>query len=328
MIARVAMVSALLLVLLSPSSAQEIVHAARGPIAVRDLFPLTSMLPAFRTSPQWLTDNANSVAFSLSSAWSNTTNKRGREFSYDVETRLLEPAVNWRLNDQWSLYASIPGYWRGGGILDEPIYLWHELLHLPQGPRDNSGGRDNLYEIRGRTDSGEIAELTHDGFGWGDLDLRVSHRHRSIADQWLLDTTFGVQIPTSSAEYGLEGAAISLSGLLAKQSGFWSFYGGGQYSFLTDETVDAFRFNRHQASLLSGVEYKFESASAYAGLVFNLGLVENIQRLPQYQLYFDTAVRVELGQHWLAEVLLRENPIPEEGSADVTLYFSLVHRGG
>ena len=307
--------------LLAPVQAEQ----ARGPILVRDLFPLTTMLPTMSESGLRNVSD-ESLSFGINSAWSNTANRKGRNFTIDAETRLLDPTLGFRLDRDTAVRVALPLYWRGGGVLDEPIYLWHEALHLPQGPRDNAGGRDNLFSVTGITESGKRARLDREGFGVGDLDLSGFHQVQSADQSWLADIGVGIQLPTGASQFGLEGPAPFTSLLLERRYEQWSLYAGGQYSYLTDTALEDFRYNRHQGISLLGAEWKLAGVSAYVGLLGNFGLVENIRQLETYQLYLDTGVRIDVAKHWEVVLNLRENPAPEDGSADFTVFAGINRR--
>ena len=297
---------------------------AGRPVVVRDLFPFSAMVPGLDSNN--LQFSQQELAVELASGWSNTINGKSDRFLIDVETRLLEPKVTYRVDENSNLSLALPWYWRGGGVLDESIYQWHEFFGLPQGPRDGQSGRDNRFLIKARNDSGEFIELTKQGYGIGDLNFNYNYKLAQFSERNHGQLQMGLLLPTSRSEYGLEGLALSLGLSQTYRGSFYSLYAIGQYSYLSDPWVGEFKLRNHLFASLLGVEFPFESCALQLLLTYQSDLLQNIPSFPVYQLYLDAVIVIDVADYTSFQLVIRENPGPDTGSADISGYLNLVFR--
>ena len=146
----------------------------------------------------------------------------------DAETRVFDPKARIGLGSGFSLSLEQPIVWRGSGVLDQPIFEWHQAFGLPQGPRDLRSIEDDSYDIVLRTSDGENRRLRHKGTHLADLSMALDYQIREeTGNSPALLSKVALQIPTGAKEYRLEGWALSAALFAEKHWSALALYAGG-----------------------------------------------------------------------------------------------------
>ncbi len=296
----------------------------RGPIGIADPFPLGIVAPSF------VPDTTETIApksFQLSSnlSWSNTINRKGSSFIIDSETRVWRNSLRVAPLDGWELGVELPVVWRGGGVFDDPIYTWHETFHLAQGPRDDRDVEDNEFRIEGRTKDGQSFDIRRNGTGFGDVKLFSKVK---LSDQSATRPAFSamasLQLPSGTDTYGLEGPGVTGGLLASKRWKIFGLYSGLSYTYLSNTQYEEIRYRKHRTEGFLSLEAAFRVMSGFLQLTAASSLIDNIERFPDYQVYFDSGFAISLGSFCDVQFLIRENPAPDHGTADFTVFVGLV----
>jgi len=301
----------------------EVPNWQRGPIGIRDPFPLGLLVPSFvAQSPEVLPRHGLSLKTSL--LWSNTINRKSGGYLIDSETRVLGFLLKGSPTENLELSIDLPLVWRGGGVLDGPIFSWHKTFGLSQGPRDDDDIDHDQYLIEGLTRDDESFQLNRQGTHFGDLTLGAKYLV-SKGNQFVpaVSLVASVQLPTGADTYGLNGLGLSAGLLASKSWGRWALYQGVNYSYLVDPKVESLRFERHRAAGFVSAEYALDYLSAHLALSAASNLLDNVQRFPEYQTYLDFGLTFPLSDRIELQLLLRENPAPGKGTADFSMYAAL-----
>lgn len=314
-----ALVSAAYLCLCGKAMAEKVENWDRGPIELEDQFPLAMLHSNFiAASPAVL--EKGSFRLRSSFAWTNTVNRTGTDFLIDAEVRSQSLSVAYSPIDNFEVVATLPIVWRGGGVLDSFIYDWHDFFGLPQGPRNDPDIENDNFEIVGINDDGSGFSLTRSGTYLGDLQIGGKFLISEGTDSlpaWAL--TASLQLPTGAKTYGQDSIDIVTGVLASKRWGWFTAYSGLGYTFIGDQETENLHFNRHRISGFTHFEARvWKKISFLVGLHASSSLIKDVRRFPNYQLYLDTGGKIELSDSLMLELLVRENPDPAEGTADVT----------
>lgn len=299
----------------------------RGPLELSDQFPLglyhLSFLPS---SPETLP--AKSVELRGSFAWTNTHNRIAGALDIDSEIRSLELSANYGVSDSLELGLQVPILWQGGGVLDSFIENWHRTFGLPQGPRDDPGVLNDSLSLEYRNDENQISSLESQGLALG--DARVSSKYQlSKGDRELpaLAFTVDLRVPSGSSRFGGDSLDIGLGVHASKGFGSIYVYSGLGYQFFEDTKREELEFERHRAQGYVYLEWAIaEKVSLLLGASLASDLIANISRFPDYQMYLDIGGYIELSPSAELELLVRENPTPDTGTADYTMMLGLRHQ--
>jgi hypothetical protein len=259
-----------------------------------------------------------------------TTNSFINEPGYqiDEEFRTFQLSADYAVSDDLTLLARVPVLWRGGGVLDGVIDDWHRVFSLPRGGREVVA--DDQYFIGGITDDGDVFDLDANGLGLGNIATGARYKLFRSADD---GTTVALQsllsLPTAEGSLGHEGIDLSL-GLIAERP-FGSFYltVGGALLGRSDDSIDTIEYADIVGSGFVYLEWLVsERWSLGVGLQGSTRQIDSIVGFPEHTLYLDTSVGYRLSAHQSLQVLVRENPSPQEGSADVTFALQYQHEIG
>jgi len=152
----------------------------------------------------------NGSQFLLSVANTTNMNRRGGErLLVDVESTELRWLWARKLNNDWSLRASVPLVHYGGGIFDPVIDGFHRMFGLPAGSRPLRAENQLAIEYSSPTDSIR-ADQSYTGIG--DASFEVGHQlidRRAFA----LSAWSGIELPLGSSR--------NLAGDGALDAGAW-----------------------------------------------------------------------------------------------------------
>ena len=304
-------------------------HAwGRGPFGIRDQFPLALLKPGFRAeSPEVLGEHNSLIRGNF--ILTNTINRKDRNYLIDSESRVLELELARGLTERFQVGLSLPIIWRGGGVFDSAIFEWHKLLSLPQGPRDDDDIEDDEFKIEARTEDSERIGLETSGTRFGNALLMgkylLTAGEPSSAPALSLRTE--LMLPSGADQYAVDGTMLGVNLDLSRRFEDFLLYGSVGYSYASDSSEHGFGFEQNRFAGAVSLEWEWcDSSSLILGVTVLNQLLDNVRHFPNYQIYLDTGIVFDISAHSTLELVLRENPAPDQGTADVSLMLGIEYR--
>lgn len=293
-------------------------------VSIGDQFPIALLHSSLRPREAQVLPT-DTFRFRSSLAWSNTANRKRGHYLVDAETRVFEFELETTVAKNFEIGLRLPLIYRGGGVLDRPIYRWHEIFGLPQETRDDDDVGDDEHRIGGRNEDGSRYDLRREGTYFGDITLSGQYQIIEESDSLpALSIRTEFQLPTSAEEYGQDKVDLQVAILSAKGSAQWRFYGGAAYLHSLDTRESGLSFMRHRASAFLASRYVFWRKNAVSfTLLGSSQLISQASLFPKYSIYVDLAYQRVLSPRFTFEFLLRENPAPDEGTSDVSFLLAL-----
>lgn len=251
---------------------------------------------------------------------SNTHNLRRGFFEIDAESYTCGGRFETSLNDDLRFSFSSFFINTGSGVFDSSIRHFHNIFGFPNGPRRSTN--QNRYVATGRLNSGERFNIEREDFGLRDPMIAASYSLLEISKSETLYLEGMMSLPLGLSEYSLSKPDFKIS-LVITGTHLWLNYSSGVSA--------VFHFDRQQ----HGVQYEFvqfagffssivpitETFSLVLGTTLRSNMAEDVALLPNYAWYLDTGVRYVYGsQDEFVDVVLRENPAPDKGTTDVSLF--------
>ena len=311
----------------------------RGPIEVRDNYLLAQpflTLPA--VSPDTLGCGRTSIR--AQAVWSNTFGWRQtqtgetpaiRYFLVDGETRTGEVTVAHGFTRNLDLGARVAVHWRGGGISDDTIDTFHEVLSF-LGLTDNKRAdfRRDAFRVEGlREDGGSFDANQDKGTGLSNLELFGKWRFVDGGrDGWSWALIGRATVPTGSHPFdpeGYEGAA-QVAGARRLSCDWDVFLGAGAIG-RTETEFQGMKFSDVVGHVFVALEWRF--APRWSLLVesdYSTTLSDGIQRYDVDRWYLDLGAKVDLGNHATLEVGFVENLISQQTTLDFGLHLGIEFR--
>ena len=294
----------------------------QGPVELANQYPLallhTNMEPDRASVPA-----AGSLLLDSNLSWSNTLSGKKHAYRIDAETRVLTGQLEYSHTDDMAVEIALPLVWRGGGVLDSFIDHWHQAFGLPRGNRPDV--EDDRYLLAGDNTDGSEFELKERGASLGDITLSTQHVLSAWSDEehkWAISPS--LRLPTARDSFGQDAIDIGLEVLGEASNGQLNLYWGGGYVLFLDNYEQGLRYQSNHFAGFSTFEYLLsDSWGASLGLVAYSALLKDVEYHPNYSLYLDFGLKHKLSDMHALELLLRENPGPDEGTTDVTFYFGL-----
>lgn len=305
---------------------------ASGLIPFENLSPIIGQLPqaTYPSNPQ---NQKSNWVYSIEATTANYISSRsdnGVTYYIDGETTLVSQSLAYQL-DESTIGILLPWQNHGNGVLDRPIYDFHDFFGMPQNGRTDSNIENLSWSLSQNGNQQYLLESSKQALGDIELFIETSP---SAFDSTAL--RFGVQLPTgnSNARSSADAWGVALSSLtnesiipspdsILPPLSYW--YGVGlNYVSDTDE--------------VSFVSQHNIVASGVAGLGIDVSKTWGLNaQLNANTPYFDTEIR-ELG--WVPIILsvgadiyflrnklmlgfsedLRPNTSP-----DFSVYFSWTH---
>ena len=296
-----------------------------GPVEISEQFPLASIHASFAPrSPEVL--NPREFKFRTSFGWSNTINTKSDSYLVDSESRSFELSLAYSPFEDFQFELQQALVWRGAGVLDSPIFEWHDFFGLPQGARDDEGRENGEYFIVGLNEDGERFDFENRGVKFADLSISATHLLTRGNELFPALSVYGLlQLPTGADSYGQDSVDVVIGMLTSKRIGNWYLYLGGAGTYIGDNREQSIVYQRFRGSGFFYLEYLVPdifgtswTASFLTGLHGSSNLVENVSRFPNYLLYFDVACKLKSENLGTLEFLIRENPGPQDGTTDFT----------
>lgn len=299
--------------------------SAAAPFPTRDLNPLLagfglpSALPARLTSESW------SVATDLN--WASTSLAQradGERLIVDAETREARVTIGRSWPSGFAAQLELPYRYTGGGVLDEAIDSWHDLLSLPEGARSTMP-TDRMRIVYGHAGA-TLVDIDSSASGLADVSLDFGYSLRSTTATavaaWL-----SVKLPTGDADRLTGTGATDVSLALAGErelSNDWSVFGQAGVTWLGDGDRLPAQQRKVVWSGLAGVGWR-----AWRGLELKAQLDAHTAVFEDTDLDFlgDALVLTVGGDYrfasgWRLDVAVSED-IAVESASDVVFLFGL-----
>lgn len=170
--------------------------AEAEPFQTRDQNPLLTDLGLPVSLPAQVQSRPVFVAV-LDVHWSNTDVEQraaDERLSVDAEMRDLRLSLHWSLGPHWSLQATLPYRYLGGGVLDSFIDGWHDAFGMREGARPLHP--PDAFRVRYLRDDVVLADWTTSESGFGNLSLYLGRQlvaHERVQATFWLST----KLPTS-----------------------------------------------------------------------------------------------------------------------------------
>jgi len=257
----------------------------------------------------------------LSGSIANTVNREPHQYLIDAQTQDGSLFAAFAPTEDLQLEAHQALIYRGAGDTDHIIEEWHDTFGLPKGPRVRIP--ENQYVIEGDTREGETFGVSRKGTHFSGLDLSAKYRFYQSAD---LDLAVlpSLRLPTGADTFGPDNTDLGISGLATYRMSRLTLDFGATYVYFADTELDALRYEKSHFSGFGAVDYAWtDSFALLAALTLESALLENVEQYPDYQVYADFGFRIALCPSSAFEFVVRENPGPDDSTADITLFGSI-----
>ncbi len=294
----------------------------RGPIELENQYFFDQFhLSSSALSPEII----EAYEFRFSAAWSSTSILED-SYVVDLETVTVPLQFNLAVSSETQVGVKAPIVSRAGGALDNLIESWHRIFSLPKGDRDSLD--DDSYQIAGTNDDGSSFNFEDEGVSLGIVSFGVKHQVSAGSEHapaWAFRAELG--LPSAKDEYGNEGVDLLIGGLGSKRWGKMLGYWGLSGIYFTDTETANVEFRPFHLEGFATVEYELlESTSALLGIYSGSGSARNIETHPDYFMYLDAGMKVDVSAATVLELCLRENPVPGDGTVDVSFYLGVSSR--
>ncbi len=250
----------------SPGHAQaDDVAGPPAPLGVRDQNPFIQVygLPAFE--PAELTPAGHvqfQAAFDLTNN-SKLADSASESISLDGETYRLAFSVRFGLSDQLEAGIEIPLVFQRGGLLDDFIIGWHELLGLPTGERNAMP--INQLDYSHRFQGQESIAVRSDQQGLGDVRLFAATRLYGAEDgPRELSLHASLELPTGDSSQlmgsGSTDLSLSLNGV-ERGMGSCGITWFGRLGLLASSESDVLAARQRQAVAFGGFGLSWRAVS-------------------------------------------------------------------
>ncbi len=310
----------------------------RGPVEVRDPYLLAQprlTLPA--TSPDTLGCGVTSlrVQFTLGNSfgWGQSDtgeNPADRQFLVDGESRTLEVVAMHGVTRDLDLGVRVPLHWRGSGVTDPIIDLFHEATSFFILDNERNDFRRDAYRIEGRTYGGDVFDAGGDGgVGFGDVEAigrwRFLDGGRDGASAALVGR---VTLPTGTGPFdpGGFGAGLQVVGARRVARAFDVFAGVGGTWF--SETGDmGIQYEELRGQVFAAVEWRpARTWSLIFEMDYTTALVDDVVRFHPQHFIMNLAAKIDLRPDTRLELGFIENFIHQQSTVDVAAYVGVEFR--
>jgi hypothetical protein len=258
--------------------------------------------------------------FQSECAITNMHNRKAGLYEIDAETYVCGLRYERSLGEKAriSFFSSLVHV--GGGVFDSSIRHFHNMFSFPNGPR--RADNQNRYRGGGRLDSGEEFVIEREGLGLRDPVIAVSVPVFSVAEDNVVSLEGAGSIPLGLSEFSLSLPDFKLS-LVWQRAFSWITFATGASSVLhLDSNQFGIEYERvHYGAFFSSTIPVNETFEILLGVMYRSGMVRDVSGFPGYAMYLDTGVRINYFKDSPVEIVLRENPVPGKGTADVSIFF-------
>ncbi len=293
----------------------------QGPIPLGDQLPLALVHSSFKPeSPETVAQDK--WAMRLAGTWTNTLATEGADYLIDGESGLFELDTRYGLSQDWEVGIGLELQARGGGILDHPIDQFHDAFSLPQGSRDDFPEDELVFA--GANSDGTSFLIDDSGVELGDSTLRAKYKVFE-SQTAALSALLTLRIPTAThATFGQDSIDAQLGALGSYDLGGSWGYAGAAYTYFADTEMRGVHYVRHHGAAFVGWEYPLSDALAFlTAIKYESKLIEDLIQFPDLSVYWDFGLKYRVSGDNTLEFLLRENPSPGRGTADVSFLFGI-----
>jgi len=209
--------------------------AAAQPFPTRDLNPLLAGYGLPSALPTRLTNESWSFATDLNWASSSLIQGTdGEQLLVDAETREARVTIGRSWAGGFAMQLELPYRYTGGGVLDDAIDSWHDLLGLPQGARAvmPTDRMRIVYQRAGAT----LIDMDSSVSGLADISLDFGYSLHSTAAT-AMAAWLSVKLPTGAADRltgsGAADVALTIAGE-HRLGDDWSMFGQASVAWLGD----------------------------------------------------------------------------------------------
>lgn len=284
----------------------------QGPVRFDALYPLDAGHLSFSPRSGFLLPPGQ-LSVRVAGGTSNTSIVKD-EYRIDTENRALLVEVGAGLSQDYDISLGLPLHWRGGGVLDSFLDGWHKAFGLPRRRRDRIA--DDRFLVSLGVGDDERVSWTDDGVALGNPKLEVQHdlcgRENHGCTAYM-----AVSLPAQSSSQGHRGTDLLL-GFVARDS--WSqvwLYGGVGMGAIGDTDLYGVEYDPIFGEVFGALEVPlFEDIRFSTAIWGGTSKVRNVATHPDGFIYFDLGFKFST-PFGLFELLLRENPWPQDGTPDV-----------
>jgi hypothetical protein len=206
----------------------------------------------------------------------------------------------------------------GGGVFDSSIETFHGIFNFPNGSRGRI--QENDYNVNGNLQSSGRYDVSQTDFAIIDPQLSISYPIYENHESKLFIEGSST-IPLSSQEFSLTKPDFKLNLVFEKRK-----ENSYAYQFGISNVLHLDRnHNSIPSDLLSygsfvSVQFQFVDSIVFLiQTVVSSSLQNNLPGFYDYEIYLDTGIRFKIIDNNLIDLILRENPSPGNGTADVSL---------
>jgi hypothetical protein len=305
---------------------------SRGPAEIRDEHLLAQprlTLPAASAA----TLEAGRWKLEAGGLWSNSfawtqdepgENPAERAFLVDGESLTLDLTVRRGLRPGWEMGLRLPLRWRGGGVMDEGIDVWHRWLHLPDGDRPDF--LSNAFRVEGLLQEGEFFSWSKErGTGLGNLELETRWRISGPEDEATFTLAGRLALPTGTGAFDDHGAGAGLQLLTsAPLSTRFDLHAGLGGTLQSRGPVERIEYEPFRFHAFVAVEWRpWRSFSLVAETNAASRLVSNIQSYPGTHWLLDVSGKRSLGRSAEIVVGFTENVVSQQATTDFALHAAI-----
>ncbi|MCC6933614.1 MAG: DUF3187 family protein [Deltaproteobacteria bacterium] len=288
---------------------------------IADVFPFSAYHLSTAPTTARIADQGNfrlSQQLLISNSYTNET----PSYLVDIEQYSLVSAIRYGYSENLEVGAKFNIDWQGGGFLDHSVNQWHDFFGLPQGGRENIEDNQNTVSFQNKND--EISNIDAHGYSFGKLSLEAKYLLSDLRTKNTKTTIHSILLlPVASDYYQQDSFDIALGPVFEYQASNFTITSGLYYTYINDTFEDGIKFNQHQVSSFVNFDIPlYENLSLTTSLWSASSNVQNVPKLPDYQTYLDIALSFPISTTNFV-VGFRENPIPDDGTTDITFFLQM-----
>lgn len=310
----------------------------RGPVEVRDPYLLAQprlTLPA--TSPDTLGGGVTSVRaqFTLGNSFGWGQDETGenppdRQFLVDGESRTLEVVAMHGVTRDLDLGVRVPLHWRGSGLTDPIIDLFHEATSFFILDNERTDFRKDAYRIEGRTYGGAVFDAGDDGgVGFGDVEAIGRWRFHDGGRDGLSAALVGrLTLPTGTGPFDPGGFGAGLQVVAAHRvARAFDVFAGVGGTWFSDTGDMGFQYEALRGQVFAAVEWRpARTWSLVFGMDWTTALVDDVVRFHPQHFIMNLAAKIDLRSDTTLEIGFIENFVHQQSTVDVAAYVGVEFR--
>ncbi len=246
-------------------------------------------------------------------------------FFFDAEVTILSFTVGRALDEHWQAMVTVPYNWYGGGILDDAVERFHDLIGLRDAgrthvPRD----RVQVFARLGGAERIVLTDTVESGLGDAVATLRYA---RQLAPAWHGIVEGAVRLPTgedhlyfskSETDYGIQAS-------VQHKRGKTGYYASLSYIFVADDPF--FPGVSDTPTLSLAVERRLtDVTAALAQMTWSQSTADGLEHsdLTEDRMQISVGVRHHpVGAPYTLSVALTENVVHYKNTPDIGIHFGV-----